>query len=96
MTDPSEFQPQECCEEPPLPSLTESESLAAKGIVKSNSVEVAMSEVIGASFLGLLCLILLVMYILSQRRNRRLTVELAKRAPRLAILDRPHRKASHG
>jgi hypothetical protein len=63
----------------------------------TNTVSVKMTEVIGASFLGLICLILLVIYIRSQRRNRRLTIELAKRAPRLVLLDRPpHRKTTHG
>ncbi|HZU86794.1 MAG TPA: hypothetical protein VFF78_04895 [Anaerolineaceae bacterium] len=93
MTDQPEFQQEECCQEEccqetPLSEIpSESETP-----VTNNSVNVKMVEVIGASFLGIISLILLVVLLRSQRRNRHLTAELAKRAPRLVLLDRPHKK----
>lgn len=84
MSDQIESPLPECCQEPL--------KISAKPPAANNSVNVKMVEVIGASFLGLISLILLVLLIFSQRRNRYLTVELAKRAPRLALLNRPHKR----
>jgi len=70
------------------------EPVASRSVVNNNhnSVEVEMQEVIGASFLGILCLILLMLLVRAQRRNRLLTAKLAQRAPRLALLERPHKR----
>ena len=60
--------------------MSESES-PQRGFSHYNPVKVSSQDTVGAVFLGILALVLLILYLRAQRRNAALELEIARRGP---------------